>query len=69
MLVRMGIVTLMCIGLAGPLLAADAHRAPVVVVAQDGKGEFNGTDETPILAAIAKIRATGGTIQVGPGLG
>lgn len=37
-------------------LAASAQ----VTVAQDGRGDFNGTDEQPILAALAKVRAAGG---------
>lgn len=39
-----------------------------VVVAQDGNGDFNGTDEKPILAAIAKAgEVGGGIVQIGPG--
>jgi hypothetical protein len=37
-----------------------AHAALQVIVAQDGSGDFNGTDEKPILAAVQKVRAAGG---------
>ena len=46
-------------------LAADAGS--VIVVSQDGKGEFSGKDEKPILAAIKKAGKEGGTIQILPG--
>jgi len=36
-------------------------------VAQDGSGDFNGTDERPILEAVAKAKPTGGQIDLGPG--
>lgn len=34
--------------------------AITVTIAQDGSGDFNGTNEKPILAAVAKVRAAGG---------
>lgn len=37
-------------------------------VAQDGSGDFNGTDEAPLIAAIARAKADGGEIVVGPGV-
>lgn len=40
-------------GLTGALLAQ-------AVVSQDGRGDFNGADEKPILAAIASVRDQGG---------
>jgi len=49
------------------LFAATAHAQ--VSVAQDGHGEFNGADEKPLLAAIAKVRAAGGgEIVIHPGV-
>ncbi len=48
------------------VLADDAGSA--IVVSQDGRGDFNGNDERPILAAIKKARQDGGgTIQIEPG--
>ena len=41
---------------AAPAVAAGAQ----IVVAQDGSGDFNGADEKPILAALAKAHAAGG---------
>ncbi|MFH1923867.1 MAG: hypothetical protein ABIP48_28750, partial [Planctomycetota bacterium] len=47
---------------------AHADSSLVIVVSQDGSGDFSGTDEEPIRAAITKARQTGGaTIQIGPG--
>lgn len=53
-----------------PFLCAFAANATAqVTVAQDGHGEFNGADEKPILAAIAKVRAAGGgEIVIQPGV-
>ena len=49
-------------------LLAGADSGLVVVVAQDGQGDFSGTNETPILAAIKKVRqAGGGTVRIEPG--
>ena len=48
-------------------LAPAADRGPVVVVSQDGDGDFHGSDEKPILAAIEKAAKTGGTILIRPG--
>jgi len=49
-------------------LPADADSGLVIVVAQDGKGDLNGRDESPILAAIKEARqGGGGTVQVSPG--
>lgn len=42
------------------LVAASASAGILQTVAQDGTGDFNGADEKPILAAIAKVRAAGG---------
>jgi hypothetical protein len=40
-----------------------------LTVAQDGSGDFNGADEKPILAALAKARAAGGgEIVIKPGI-
>ena len=39
----------------------------VIVVSQDGKGDFQGKDEKPILAAIQKAGKDGATIVIGPG--
>jgi len=48
------------------LTAEDAGSA--IVVSQDAKGDFNGNDEKPILAAIKKAQQDGGgTIHIGPG--
>ena len=69
MAVVLGIASLICVGRTSrDAVAADADSEPVIVVVQAGKGDFTGTDERPIVAAIAKARkAGGGTIQVGPG--
>ena len=49
-------------------LPADADSGLVIVVSQDGTGDFNGADEQPIRAAIQKARQHGGGIvQIGPG--
>ncbi|MEP6670737.1 MAG: hypothetical protein ABJF10_16380 [Chthoniobacter sp.] len=54
-------VVLVCLG--------QSTFAAQVSVAQDGHGDFNGTDEQPILAAIARVRAAGGgEIVIHPGL-
>jgi UDP-2,3-diacylglucosamine pyrophosphatase LpxH len=48
--------------------ALPAAKAPHVWrVAQDGSGDFNGRDEQPILQAVARAKATGGRIEIGPG--
>ena len=47
--------------------SAAGEPAPVTVrVAQDGKGDFNGADETPILEAIDRV-GSGGLIVIAPG--
>jgi len=38
-----------------------------IVVAQDGSGQFNGNDQTPLLEAVKKASKTGGTIFIKPG--
>ncbi len=38
-----------------------------VTVAQDGTGDFNGSDEKPIVEAIEALRDEGGTITIRPG--
>jgi parallel beta-helix repeat protein len=66
--VALGIVILVPLFLVGPeaLNADDAGSA--IVVSREGKGDFNGNDERPILAAIKKAqRDGGGTIQIQPG--
>jgi parallel beta-helix repeat protein len=60
------------IGLAGlafanPRVAGGADSRPVFVVSQQGKGDFHGTDERPILAAIESAGKDGATIVIGPG--
>lgn len=40
---------------------------PVILVSQEGTGDFQGTDEKPILAAIEKAGKDGATIVIGPG--
>ncbi len=50
--------------MALPLVA----KAETWRVSQDGTGELAGRDEKPILAAIAKARAIGGEIVIGPGI-
>jgi len=48
------------------LTADDAGSA--IVVSREGKGDFNGNDERPILAAIKKAQRDGrGTIRIQPG--
>ena len=47
------------LALAFSFLHLASHAAPLTV-AQDGSGEFNGADEKPILAAVAKARSAGG---------
>ncbi len=37
-------------------------------VAQDGSGDFNGTDDAPLREAIERAKADGGEIVVGPGV-
>ncbi|MDH7569150.1 MAG: hypothetical protein QHJ73_06145, partial [Armatimonadota bacterium] len=52
------------------LLAAKEQAAGAVVftVAQNGRGDFNGTDQKPFQAAVdAAVKAGGGTILVRPG--
>ncbi|HIE28441.1 TPA: hypothetical protein EYP66_14270 [Candidatus Poribacteria bacterium] len=49
-------------------LLANADSGSVIVVSQDGTGDFNGTDEKPIREAIKKARQRGGgTVQIRPG--
>lgn len=43
------------------------ESAVVVNVAQEGKADFCGTDERPILEAIQKLGRSGGTVVIGPG--
>jgi len=59
------VAALFLVGTCAPATAAE--RGPVVVVSQDGEGDFRGSDEKPILAAIEKLADTGGTIRIGPG--
>jgi hypothetical protein len=40
---------------------------PTVRVAQDGSGDFQGSDETPVLEAIDRVGASGGVIVIEPG--
>jgi hypothetical protein len=50
-------------------LALTDSAAAQVTVAQDGRGDFNGADEKPILAAIASVKAQGGgEIVIHPGV-
>ena len=58
-------VALFVVGTCGLTFATD--RGPVVVVSQNGEGDFRGSDEKPILAAIEKAAKTGGTILIRPG--
>lgn len=63
----------LCASLALPLTvcqAASAQETPgrTVVVAQDGTGDFNGSDEKPILAAIEALGDGGGSIVIKPGI-
>jgi len=48
-------------------VAGGADSRTVIVVSQEGKGDFHGTDEKPILAAIEKAGKDGATIVIGPG--
>ncbi len=56
------------------LLSSLIFLLPVVApastwrVAQDGSGDFNGSDDAPLRAAIARAKADGGEIVVGPGV-
>ena len=52
--------------LTRPLGAGEAALS-TVRVAQDGSGDFNGADETPILEAIDRVGTDGGVIVIGPG--
>ncbi|MEN6492968.1 MAG: right-handed parallel beta-helix repeat-containing protein [Thermoguttaceae bacterium] len=47
--------------------ASAEEPAAVVTVAQEGKADFCGTDERPILEAIQKLGHSGGTVVIGPG--
>ena len=51
---------------ADRLSAAEPSR-PVVSVAQNAGADFQGKDEQPILAAMKKLGAAGGTVRIGPG--
>jgi len=58
--------------LAGPATQtrtlSGAEPSPAVVrVAQSAGAEFRGSDERPILAAMKKLGAAGGTVRIGPG--
>ena len=48
------------------LSAAEPSR-PVLSVAQNAGADFQGNDERPIVAAMKKLGATGGTVRIGPG--
>ena len=61
-----------CASLALPLTVhqvTSAQEPPgrTLTVAQDGAGDFNGTDEKPILEAIAALGADGGIVTLKPG--
>ncbi len=45
----------------------EAAAEQVVRVVQTGAGDFHGSDETPILQAVERLEARGGTIEIGPG--
>ncbi|MFW6161527.1 MAG: right-handed parallel beta-helix repeat-containing protein [Planctomycetota bacterium] len=53
--------------LVSGLALARPASARRLVLTQDGKGDFTGSDETPIRDAIAKAGKAGGTILVMPG--
>ncbi len=66
MIVVLGGVILVLLFLGTQRTLADDDGS-VIVVSQDGNGDFDGKDEKPILAAIKKVGKQGGTIQIGPG--
>ena len=41
---------------------------PVLRMAQDGSGHYNGISCEPIRTALSKIGAAGGTVEMGPGI-
>ena len=60
--------TALTIALCAALLQG-AAAAPDLTVAQDGSGQFNGTDHRPIQAAIERaLQQGGGEIVIGPGV-
>jgi parallel beta-helix repeat protein len=68
LMVVSAIAGLAWIGLAQRGLPAEADSGLIIVVGRDGKGDFAGTDEEAIQAAVDKARqAGGGTVQIGPG--
>jgi len=60
-----GLLVVVFLGRAPAAGAADAP--PVVRVSQESGGDFQGTDETPILQALARLNKQPGTIEIGPG--
>jgi len=60
-------LSLMLLVLVGRALTAAADSGQVIVVSQDGDGDFQGNDEKPILAAIEKAGTSGATILIRPG--
>jgi len=65
--VLLGGMGLALLVLGNQRLAGGADSRPVIVVSQEGKGDFKGTDERPILAAMEKAGKDGATIVIGPG--
>ena len=65
--VFLGGMGLALLGLNEQSLYGEANSRPVIVVSQKGEGDFHGSDEGPILAAIEKAGKDGATIVIGPG--
>lgn len=63
--VFLGVVVWLALLSSDQLHASEAD--PVIVVSQDGAGDFQGNNEEPILAAIKKAGKDGATIAIGPG--
>ena len=53
--------------LGDPQSVSAADSGTVIVVSQDGAGDFHGNNEKPILAAIRKAGKDGAAILIGPG--
>jgi parallel beta-helix repeat protein len=55
-----------CLLLCLPASGQHGERV-TLTVAQDGSGDFNGTDDEPIREALLRLRASGGTLQIEAG--
>jgi len=55
-----------CLLLCLPASGQHGERV-TLTVAQDGRGDFNGTDDEPIREALLRLRARGGTLQIEAG--